>query len=722
MKYFAEGGPAQQVTQFQPTYSPAQQGEPQVYDEPPPMEESPQDYNQSPQYAPTQQYSAPASNPMTAGLGSYLEGLKYKAPTPVAPVVTPVAPVTDTTSQTMYNPTTHRYETNPSYVTSDDSSEEVPYVGRPRFDDGGDKAGGPIHAYASGGSTPQGIASLGRGQDSMLVHMTPGEVHGLQQLAMRHGGSLTINPQTGLPEAGFLSSLLPMIAGIGLNMAFPGSGALIGAGIGGLTALATGSLSKGLTYGLGAYSGAGLGESLSSMGAEQANKLALPEIDAASQAATTSINTTGNAAADFALKLAETNTSDAIDAAIEKGRLTDDPYGYIGDKAYRADLSKNPLDNRLLYNTEKPQDFAANRYSKEGVGFLQSQGSTGADIAANAKEAAIETAQTARRPLAYLQPTQDALARGPAANAFEGFKQLGTKEGLKTLGGKLGYSGVAGLAAPFIASALTPAPFTPPPKKPEQYYHTSYNPPKYNPATGAYEPASYGPGSYYTNPTQYAAEGGTVGYTEGGPAFYPLTGDARGPGEKPQYSSDIYGDDSGAGINNNKAGRGSYSDAAGKGIHENTPSGVEELFSKVSPATLARFKTAKNAAKQAAAIKELRKRANTVNDYSDEETVTAAQGGLMGLNTYAAGGKLLRGPGDGMSDSIPAVINGVKPQRAALADGEFVMPADVVSHLGNGSTEAGSKRLYAMMDRVRKARTGNPKQGKQINADRFMPA
>ena len=103
-----------------------------------------------------------------------------------------------------------------------------------------------------------------------------------------------------------------------------------------------------------------------------------------------------------------------------------------------------------------------------------------------------------------------------------------------------------------------------------------------------------------------------------------------------------------------------------------------------------------------------------------------AQGGLAGLhhqtNTYAAGGRLLRGPGDGMSDSIPAVIKGARPQRAALADGEFVVPADVVSHLGNGSTEAGSKHLYKMMDRIRKARTGNPKQGKQINANKFLPA
>jgi hypothetical protein len=82
----------------------------------------------------------------------------------------------------------------------------------------------------------------------------------------------------------------------------------------------------------------------------------------------------------------------------------------------------------------------------------------------------------------------------------------------------------------------------------------------------------------------------------------------------------------------------------------------------------------------------------------------------------------LHGDGDGMSDSIPAVIRGKNTQRAALADGEFVIPADVVSHLGNGSTNAGAKKLYHMMDKIRHARTGNSKQGKQINPERFMPA
>lgn len=89
------------------------------------------------------------------------------------------------------------------------------------------------------------------------------------------------------------------------------------------------------------------------------------------------------------------------------------------------------------------------------------------------------------------------------------------------------------------------------------------------------------------------------------------------------------------------------------------------------------------------------------------------------LGGYSDGGRMLKGPGDGMSDSIPATIGGKRPAR--LADGEFVVPADVVSHLGNGSTEAGARELYKMLDKVRQARTGNKKQGKQINPGKFMP-
>jgi hypothetical protein len=93
-----------------------------------------------------------------------------------------------------------------------------------------------------------------------------------------------------------------------------------------------------------------------------------------------------------------------------------------------------------------------------------------------------------------------------------------------------------------------------------------------------------------------------------------------------------------------------------------------------------------------------------------------AAGGLAGL----AKGKYLRGQTDGMADKIPARIGG--KQEAALSHGEFVIPADVVSHLGNGNSDAGARRLYEMMDRIRKARTGTTKQGKQVNPNKFMPS
>lgn len=96
-----------------------------------------------------------------------------------------------------------------------------------------------------------------------------------------------------------------------------------------------------------------------------------------------------------------------------------------------------------------------------------------------------------------------------------------------------------------------------------------------------------------------------------------------------------------------------------------------------------------------------------------------ASGGISSLGGYSDGGRMLKGPGDGMSDSIPGVIGGKQPAR--LADGEFVVPADVVSHLGNGSTDAGAKRLYGMMDKVRKARTGKKKQAPAVKADKYMP-
>jgi len=97
-----------------------------------------------------------------------------------------------------------------------------------------------------------------------------------------------------------------------------------------------------------------------------------------------------------------------------------------------------------------------------------------------------------------------------------------------------------------------------------------------------------------------------------------------------------------------------------------------------------------------------------------------ARGGIANLGDYSDGGRLLRGPGDGVSDSIPATIAGKQPAR--LADGEFVIPARIVSEIGNGSTEAGAKKLYAMMDRVQNVRKKSLKNvAANTKADKYLP-
>jgi len=99
---------------------------------------------------------------------------------------------------------------------------------------------------------------------------------------------------------------------------------------------------------------------------------------------------------------------------------------------------------------------------------------------------------------------------------------------------------------------------------------------------------------------------------------------------------------------------------------------------------------------------------------------TYAAGGITTLGGYSDGGRLLRGPGDGVSDSIPATIG--KNQPARLADGEFVIPARIVSELGNGSTEAGARKLYAMMDRIKKARSKAKNIAADTKSDKHLPA
>jgi hypothetical protein len=369
----------------------------------------------------------------------------------------------------------------------------------------------------------QHLASKGRKGDTELVHMTRGEIKGLQELALAHGGSLSINPDTGLVEANFLKRLLPMIAGIGLNMMFPGSGALIGLGVGGFETARTGDIGKGLMAGLGAYGGANIAQGLST-------------------AAT------------------------------------------AGAKSNAANL---------------------------------------------AAEATAAGSPTAGMVAATPAPT---FAQN-AASTMEGAKSLFNTPGAATTFAKDNLMNIGAAATPALSDAMTPKPVDPltPEKSSGKYLASDFE---------GYDPRRPNP--------YYRPQGlGYTGYAAGG-MIDPMQRMPNGGLAALQGMRDGY-----------------------------------------SPMTT-----------------------------MDGNIPQMADGGSIG--GYSDGGRMLKGPGDGMSDSIPGVIG--KRQPARLADGEFVIPADVVSHLGNGSTDAGAKRLYAMMDKVRTARTGNKKQGKKIKPEKYMPA
>jgi hypothetical protein len=189
------------------------------------------------------------------------------------------------------------------------------------------------------------MATRGRGPDTTLVHMAPQEVAGLQALAMAHGGSLTINPDTGLPEAGFLKKLLPALAGFALNAFAPGFGTAIGGmlgvggaagtaiGLGGITGLATGSLSKGLMAGMGAYGGASLAGGVMGAGvgaAQQGAMGALTQEQIAAKMAETGLTEQGvlNQAAAEASKSALASGSAGQTLSSGFGAITKDPSAF----------------------------------------------------------------------------------------------------------------------------------------------------------------------------------------------------------------------------------------------------------------------------------------------------------------------------------------------------------------------------------------------------------
>lgn len=548
------------------------------------------------------------------------------------------------------------------------------------------------------------LQSKGRNNDTMLVHMTPREVKGLQELAMATGGSLTINPDTGLPEAGWLDSLIPMLGGALLTM-IPGVGPLAAAGIMGAGyGAATGSLEKGLMAGLSAFGGAGLagslanagGAALAEAGGATATNLGEQAVaNTATQALPAGYSTAGNAF----------SPTEMLQGSVSPSQFTN----------IQANAAQNVLSN--------PNNFT--NLTSNQLGALQSQAASAANPMDVVKAAGMSNATTGLTPAqATGQGIKDVFSSGTKAMDFIGDNKLA----------------LASAALPAAVSAFGQQGINPPVQDTsDDGNYLDRLSPNFR-AQGPIRPNPYYQAQYPT----YAASGGlmsvnppTPGLMDGSQAanvnfmgkdMYPMsdqrTAQYAVPSQMPTSAQQAMASYE---ANTNPL-TGAVTMASG-GIARYAPGGLSHLpvkgvYSDTDP------DTAKKPSDEAAMIRlnkvlgaanlgKAKMPKTSIKGLGDLPDVkTAASGGSIG--GYSDGGRMLKGPGDGMSDSIPAVIG--KKQPARLADGEFVVPADVVSHLGNGSTDAGAKRLYGMMDKIRKARTGRKKQAPAVKADKYLPA
>lgn len=465
---------------------------------------------------------------------------------------------------------------------------------------------GKIIGMAEGGlaSAAEEVQSEGRKGDSMLIHMAPEEVRGLQAIAMQHGGSLTINPRTGLVEANFLRSILPMVAGAAL--AATGVGAPLAAlMVGGGTALFTGSLQQGLMAGLGAFGGAGIGSALSAAGA------AAPAV-------------TGTQAG---LSAAGSGATAGTQAA---ANMLGVPGAAAGTGSQAAMLAQQ---NAAL-----------------GLNQTQSLANIGSSAGYAAKAAVPSVA------------SQSAGLMG------QGVKALGTEAGrsafMTAAGGPMGLATKVGPAvAGSMFSAEEPDAGG---KKPQEYirpYSFDFDradaDPEFKYSTGA--PGESTAEKRYFTP-EFKGLGVFKAGTEPGPSFYGKpTAEQLALYSKPKDSSLGLKAGGLAGL-----GRGGLRDGA-----------------FIVPADVV---------------------AHLGNGSNDAGQKILARG---------LGSRPIKGKGDGMSDSIPTSIEGKQPAR--VADGEAYIPPEVVKKVG-------SKRLYAMMDKIRQARTGTKKQAPEVNPRQFMPA
>jgi len=726
------------------------------------------------------------------------------------------------------------------------------------------------------------VQSAGRGEDKVLVHMTPGEVNGLQSLAMAHGGSLSVNPETGLPEASFLRSLLPTLIGFGLAPLTSGLSAALITGAG-YTA-ATGSLKKGIMAGLGAYGGAGLASGLASMGASAG-------ASAGAKAAASSIDdialASKNAAANSQLGAGYGNITPQAQifgqppvnatnmglpayttpAPIHSGGVNTLPSvmqpridmpgvftpGSAGGTTIPAPTPGPVTISRVpseIY-AEQPAKFLTNLpqatpYKGEyfTAGKVGATTSTGAPIEVRnvpvdgrvVRTEVLPGDPAVANPQSITGEYRDYMSQvgQGAKNVYKGGVQ-GLKDLYKAMPDYSVAAGVGGTSMNYIdekrkeaeEAMRRRAKQSPGMIRPYEFTYGATGVDQ-DPYTGSAERTYFQP-TYteltpYTAPgPEYAAEGGIMRLAVGGAVEdmaaqnavgantgYPMahmqtsmysdpsmqrpqatnivapsadmgvdayTGEARfargGGTATPEttggysYSYDPVtmqftqtGAPSSAATRSFKAGV-SPVQAQNAGRHltswneimseqlggspalKDTPTNsavsggmAQPVMQPTSPAQSVMQPTSSTQSlvpnidipayqtpEQQLGLVDFYKNMNQQLSGMGGYKGYAAGGGISHLGDYSDGGRLLKGPGDGVSDSIPASIGNRQPAR--LADGEFVVPARIVSEIGNGSTEAGARKLYAMMERVQRARrktVGKNQVARNTKADKLLPA
>jgi hypothetical protein len=570
------------------------------------------------------------------------------------------------------------------------------------------------------------IRQQGRGNDSVLMHVTPSEIKSLQGIAQAHGGSLSINPQTGLPEAGFLENILPTIAGIGIG--FATGNPFIGAAVAGIGGYATsGSLEKGLMAGLGAFGGASALGSLAGVGATGASTLGASGVVPAA-AANTAIGP-GAAAA------IEGGMAGNIGAAFEGVNLAGGAPASLANYSQAVSSGLPAASKFSALGSGFNNLFADPSGTFSAMGGLSGQGKNllmaGAPLLGALGEQQTTTDMPEQegyvRPAVYDPATQTYTRLEPVKNQDWGdrsFAQYAQDQGYQEGGAvEQRYQQPTRTVDPavteynqmlmnqaqqeYVQGISTPTPLAPQVAQKleaaqaaraaaEPVVNTTYK--------RIYDPVTQ---SFSANPDFADPKPPRTDFSSGRYDMYydGNYGEGDGSGSAGPGGGGI-GDDAPG------PGPGSEGDAAGQGGEDAAQGGrITKKYAGGGITDIPKFQAGGDMESDAFVVP-----ADVVSALGNGST----KAGLERLNQYLGIALPIEGEGDGLSDDIPATIEGDQPAR--VADGEAYVPPEIVAQLGGGDPERGAAMLYTMMDKIRESAHGKTDQQREVAPEKVMPA